>query len=96
MACRVVLPTSSMSRVRTHFCTSATRRHGGVCWPSRYGLNGCMPAMTNSTRGVIGDQAGRRHDGVPLLLEVGKEAAGDLCRLHQWPSLGSKFVSVLS
>ena len=39
-------------------------------------------------RGIIGDQGGRRHDGVPLLLEIGKEAAGDLCRLHQWPSLG--------
>ena len=36
----------------------------------------------------VGDQAGRRHDGVPLLLEVRKEAAGDLCRLHQWPSSG--------
>ena len=40
-------------------------------------------------RGIIGNQGGRRHDGVPLLLEIGKEAAGDLCRLHQWPSLGS-------
>ena len=39
-------------------------------------------------RGIIGDQGGRRHDGVSLLLEIGKEAAGDLCRLHQWPSLG--------
>ena len=39
-------------------------------------------------RGIIGDQGGRRHDGVPLLLEIGKEAAGDLCRLHQRPSLG--------
>ena len=39
-------------------------------------------------RGVVGNQGGRRHDGVPLLLEVRKEAAGDLCRLHQWPSSG--------
>ena len=37
-------------------------------------------------RGVVGNQGGRRHDGVPLLLEVCKEAARDLCRLHQWPS----------
>jgi hypothetical protein len=26
---------------------------------------------------------------MPLLLEVRKEAAGDLCRLHQWPSFVS-------
>ena len=39
-------------------------------------------------RGVIGDQGGRRHDLVVVLLEESKEAAGDLCRLHQWPSLG--------
>ncbi len=36
-------------------------------------------------RGIVGDQAGRRHDGVPAPLEVGKETADDLCRLHQWP-----------
>ena len=28
-ACRVVLPTSSMSRVRTHFCTLVARAYGG-------------------------------------------------------------------
>src|SRR5207302_1833019 len=45
-------------------------------------------------RWVVGDQGGRRHDGVPLLLEVGKEAAGDLGRLHQWPSSGCASWSV--
>ena len=45
-------------------------------------------------RGVVGNQGGRGHDGVPLLLEVRKEAAGDLCRLHQWPSSGSASWSV--
>ena len=45
-------------------------------------------------RGVVGDQGGRRHDGVPLLLEVRKEAAGDLGRLHQWPSSGCASWSV--
>ena len=43
-----------------HFCTSAARRNGGVCWPSRYGLNGCIPAMTNST---VGSSATRLADG---------------------------------
>ena len=51
MPCRVVLPTSSMSRVRTHFCTLVARGHGGVCSPSMYGMNGTMPAMTNSVDG---------------------------------------------
>jgi len=32
--CRVVLPTSSMSSVRTHFCTLVRRGAGGVRWPS--------------------------------------------------------------
>ena len=39
-------------------------------------------------RGIVGYQGGRGHDGVSLLLEIGKEAAGDLCRLHQRPSSG--------
>src|SRR5207342_1935989 len=51
VACRVVLPTSSMSRVRTHFCTLVARRYGGVSWPRKYGLNGTMPALTNSRVG---------------------------------------------
>ena len=33
-------------------------------------------------RGVVGDQAGRGDHGVPALLEVAKETADDLCRLH--------------
>src|SRR4029077_11172710 len=37
-------------------------------------------------RGVVGDQRRRRDNRVPALGEVGKETAGDLCRLHQWPS----------
>src|ERR1700761_3751804 len=49
-----------MSAGRTHFCTSAARWYGGVCWPSRYGLNGCIPAMTNST---VGSSATSEADG---------------------------------
>jgi len=32
---RLVLPTSSMSPVRTHFCTLVARFHGGVSWPRK-------------------------------------------------------------
>ncbi len=48
---RVVLPTSSMSRVRTHFCTLVARGHGGVRSPIMYGMNGTIPATVNSSEG---------------------------------------------
>ena len=37
-------------------------------------------------RGIVGHQAGRWDDRVPVLLEIPQEAARDLCRLHQRPS----------
>src|SRR3954453_15471276 len=40
-----------MSVVRTHFCTLTARSHFGVSWPRKYGLNGTMPAATNSRVG---------------------------------------------
>src|SRR3569833_191133 len=49
--CRVVLPTSSMSGVRTHFCTEVARGYGGGASPRKYGLNCTMPALTNSRFG---------------------------------------------
>ncbi len=49
--CRVVLPTSSMSSVRTHFCTLVARAYGGVCWPTKYGTNWAIPATLNSRFG---------------------------------------------
>jgi hypothetical protein len=48
---RVVLPTFSMSLVRMHFWTLATRRHGGSAVPRMYGMNGTMPAMVNRIEG---------------------------------------------
>jgi hypothetical protein len=51
VACRVVLPTSSMSSVRTHFWTLVARVKDGVSWPVKYGLNGTMPALTNNSVG---------------------------------------------
>ena len=48
----MVFPTSSMSRVRTHFWLLAMRRLGGVCSPMRYGMNGTMPAMVNNVVGL--------------------------------------------
>ena len=50
------------------------------------GLERHHPGVHQQQRGVLGDQAGRGHHGVPALLEEAKETAGDLCRLHQRPS----------
>jgi hypothetical protein len=49
--CRDVLPTSSMSGVRMHFCTLVARLYGGVRWPRKYGTNCTMPALMNSRFG---------------------------------------------
>ena len=51
MPCRLVLPTSSMSGVRMHFCTLAAREYGGVRWPRKNGTNCTMPALMNSRFG---------------------------------------------
>jgi len=50
---RVVLPTSSMSRVRTHFWQVAMRGAGAASSPTKYFLNGTMPALTNSNVGSL-------------------------------------------
>ncbi len=55
------------------------------------GLEGLHPGDDEHQRGVFGDQAGRGHDRVPLLLEKGQETADDLCRLHQRPSFSSSW-----
>ena len=46
------------------------------------GLEGLHPGDDEHQRRVFGDQAGRGHDRVLLLLEKGQETADDLCRLH--------------
>ena len=51
VACRVVLPTSSMSGVRTHFWIDVARGYGAGTSPRKYGLNCTMPALTNSSCG---------------------------------------------
>ena len=48
---RAVWPTTSMSVVRKHFWIEVTRGPGGVSWPRKYALNGCMPAVVSSTVG---------------------------------------------
>lgn len=47
----MVLPTSSISNVRTHFCTDVARTKGGLTSPRKYGLNGTIPALTKSRFG---------------------------------------------
>ena len=81
----MVVPTMSMSGVRTHFWMLVARFHGGVCSSRKYGLSGTMPAGDQQQGRVVGDQRGGRHDGVPAALEEREEAAVDLSGLHQWP-----------
>src|SRR5690349_25123010 len=40
-----------MSVVRKHFWIEVSRAPGGCCWPRKYGLNGCIPAVVSSTDG---------------------------------------------
>src|SRR4051812_10671879 len=63
VAWRVVLPTSSMSGVRTHFCAVASRTAGGLRCPRKYGLNGTIPALTRSS---VGSSAIRLAEGTIL------------------------------
>ena len=44
-----MLPTSSMSTVRKHFCTDVARAAGGASAPRKYRFSGCMPAVVIST-----------------------------------------------
>ena len=44
-----MLPTFSMSVVRKHFWTVASRGWGGVSSPRKYGTSGCIPAVVSST-----------------------------------------------
>lgn len=59
----MVLPTSSMSSVRTHFCTLVARENCGLTSPRKYGLNGTMPALTSSR---VGSSATRDADGTTV------------------------------
>ena len=51
-------PTSSRSLclppARTHFCELTAVRNGGTSSPTKYGLNGTIPATLNSTVGSWG------------------------------------------
>ena len=46
-----MVPTSSISVVRKHFCTVVNVGLGGCAWPRKNGLSGCMPAVVSSTDG---------------------------------------------
>ena len=47
----MVLPTSSMSRVLTHFCTLVALLYGAGIKPVMYGIKGTIPATVNSKEG---------------------------------------------
>jgi hypothetical protein len=52
-----------MSGVRTHFWQLVARLNGGVAWPRKYGLNGCIPAFTSSN---VGSSAISEADGTTV------------------------------
>ena len=70
-----------MSRVRTHFCTLVARVNAGVSWPRKYGLNGTMPALTNSRLGSSWT-SGALGTTVAAALEEGEPTAPDLGGFH--------------
>ena len=49
MRWRSVEPTTSMSTARKQRWIDVSRAAGGVAWPRKNGLNGCMPAVVSST-----------------------------------------------
>ena len=55
-----------MSKVRTHFCTEVARAYGGVTSPKKNGLNGTMPAFTNSK---FGSSAIKDADGTTVCVK---------------------------
>src|SRR5258706_6547941 len=52
-----------MSGVRMHFCTETARAYGGVLWPTKYGTNCTMPALTNRR---LGSASGNGADGTTV------------------------------
>jgi hypothetical protein len=67
--CRGVLPTSSMSFVRMHFCTLVARAYGAGTSPVRYGTNGTMPATVKSS---VGSSLTREAEGTTVWPRVAK------------------------
>ena len=67
-------PASSMSPVRTHFWILATLFPPGCRSPSRYGTNGCIPAVVKSAVGSV-SLGTSEDDGIiacPLVLKNSK------------------------
>ena len=73
-------PTSSRSLclppARTHFCELTARLNGGFSSPTKYGLNGTMPATLKSSVGSCGIRlAEGTHDVVARDEEVDERLA---------------------
>ena len=58
-----MVPTISMSGVRTHFWMLVARGNGAGTSPRKYGLNGTIPALTSSS---VGSSAIREADGTTV------------------------------
>ena len=71
-------PTSSRSLclppARTHFCELTARVNGGTSSPTKYGLNGTIPATVNSTVGSCGI---RLADGTGVWPRAAKKSMND-------------------
>ena len=75
-------PTSSRSLclppARAHFCTLTARLYGGVSSPTKYGLNGTMPATVNM---IVGSCGIRLADGTGVCPRSAKNVAERVAEL---------------
>ena len=86
---RGVLPTSSMSMVRMHFCTLVARGYGAGTRPVRYGMNGTMPATVNSS---VGSSLTSEADGTTVWPRSPKKSSqrGEFLR-SAWDPRGTRY-----
>ncbi len=66
---------TSMSGVRKHFWMLVARGHGATSSPTKYGLNGTMPAMVNRTDGSWGIKLADGTDTCPRSVKKRVKAA---------------------
>ena len=67
-----------MPPARAHFCELTARRNGGTSSPTKYGLNGTMPATVNNTVGSCGI---RLADGTTVWSLAAKNSRNDVAEL---------------
>ena len=73
----------SMSGVRKHFWIEVARAQGAGSSPTKYGLNGTMPAMVKRTEGSCGMRLAEGTTLWPLLGEVAREGRPQSVGVHR-------------